>query len=260
METKLGKQFLRAVDKPCLANLLQSVLHVAVDFGLKPPNVQIRPGLEPPQAGTHQVKVRPRGGMASEPENSSLKVMKAYKCLDLLDYDERLLVFGLAFSIGHKCRRDLDVEGPGKDGEEDVKDLLTRLSLGHAFPTKHECAENLITINADSEEDKNRKHKFSNFEFFVPFDLLSFKSKEPGLGLLFIILEVHLQVGDVLLYVGDVFLSGRHGGGEFTIRWVSQCKVIGSVILKIYEQNIYMEAGYKNNTVLKFTVSLSAFK
>ena len=73
----------------------------------------------------------------SEPESSSLKVMKAYKCLDLLDNDGGLLVFGLAFSIGHKCQRDLDVEGPGKDGEEDVKDLLTRRSLGHTFPTKH---------------------------------------------------------------------------------------------------------------------------
>ena len=236
---------LRAVDEPNLANLLESILQVAVLFGLIPPNIQIRLGLEPLQAGTHKVEVRPHRVMASEPESSSLKVTKVFKCLDLLDYDGGLLIFGLALSIGHKGWRDLDVEGPGKDGEEDVQDLLTWRSLGHAFSTKHECAENLVTINADSEEDKNREHKFSNVEFYVPFDLLSLKSKEPGLGLLFIILEVHLQVG-------DVFLSVRHGGCKFTIRWFSQCKVIASVILKMPEQNIYMEAGYENNTVLKF--------
>ena len=243
---------LRAVDKPDLANLLESVLQVAVHFSLIPPNIQIRLGLEPPQAGTHKVEVRPHRVMASEPESSSLKVTKVFKCLDLLDYDGGLLIFGLALSIGHKGWRDLDVEGPGKDGEEDVQDLLTWRSLGHAFTTKHECAENLVTINADSVEDKNREHNFSNFEFYVPFDLLSLKSKEPGLGLLLRLLEVHLQVGDVLLDGGEVSLSVRHGGCEFTIRWVSQCKVIASVILKMSEQNIYMEAGYENNTVLKF--------
>ena len=60
----------------------------------------------------------------------------------------------------------MQIESSGNYGENDIKELLSRGGLGHAFPTKHECAENLITINADSEEDKNRKHKFSNFEFF----------------------------------------------------------------------------------------------
>ena len=98
----------------------------------------------------------------------------------------------------------------------------------------------------------NKKLEYANCQIIVPFDLLSLKSKESGLILLFGALVVLLQVGDLLLDGSNVLLSVGHGGFDFTMRWVPQCTVIDSGVLKISQQNIYMKVCYENNTVLKF--------
>ena len=168
-------------------------------------------------------------------------------------FNGRFLGLILAPSIANKCWRNLQIESSGNYGENDIKELLSRGGLGHAFPTEHQCAEKLGTINAHVEEDKNKKLEYSNCQIIVPFDLLSLKSKESGLVLLFGALVVLLQVGDLLLDGGNVLLSVGHGGSDFTMRWVPQCTVIDSGVLKISQQNIYMEVCYENNTVLKYT-------
>ena len=103
----------RVVDKPGLSDLLQTILQVAVGLGLVPPDVQVGLGTVLLQAGIHQVEIRPGSMCASEPESLTLKIMKAFKSLDLLDYNGRLLVLGLAPSISHKCRRNLHIESSG---------------------------------------------------------------------------------------------------------------------------------------------------
>ena len=113
------------------------------------------------------------------------------------------------------------MKSSGNYREDDVKELLSRGGLGHTLPAEHQRAEKLVTLNAYVEEDKNRKLEYANCEFIVPFDLLSLKSKEPGLVLLLGGLGVLLEVGDVLLHGGKVHLSGSvgHGSCVFTKRW-----------------------------------------
>ena len=72
---------------------------------------------------------------ASEPESLTLKIMKAFKSLDLLDYNGRLLVLGLAPSISHKCRRNLHIESSGNYWD-DIKSrsFSPGVALGTPFP------------------------------------------------------------------------------------------------------------------------------
>ena len=64
----------------------------------------------------------------------TLKVKKVFKSSDLLDYDGRLLALSLALSIGHKCQRDLNVEGSGNQQRKIVSNGgYGRASVGQSL-------------------------------------------------------------------------------------------------------------------------------